>query len=392
MTVDVTQPTSQDGLSFQELELYHQITAYRSEQGLAALRLSAALTTTAGRHVADTRENVWAENVTLPEGANLHSWSDAYYYSDHRDPSVMWRAPARVGTDYPTAGYEISAAGFATTAEALEGWIGSPSHNAILTNTGVWAGVELQAIGLGVDTTPGAGLYEGRIFHVWFGESVDLTPPDISGTEGDDVAVGTLFEDRLFGLQGDDLISGDDGADWIRGGAGNDTLRGDLGDDDVSGGSGDDRISGGLGDDVLSAGSGHDRLWGGDGSDTLLGGGGDDLLVGGAGKDKMTGGGGANVFVIGAVDHSAPGWAGRDVITDFVVGMDRLELNWIDADVGTAEDDAFSFIGATEFSGRAGELRLSGTLLEGDVNGDGIADLQVVLLDAPALTAIDFLL
>lgn len=392
MTVDVTQPTPQDGLSFQELALYHEITAYRSAQGLAPLRLSAALTTTAGRHVADTRENIWAEDVTLPPGANLHSWSDAYYYPDHRDPSVMWKAPQRVGTDYPTSGYEISAAGFATTAGALQGWIGSPSHNAILTNTGVWKGVELRAIGLGVDTTPGPGPYDGRIFHVWFGESVDLTPPDISGTEGDDVAVGTLFADRLFGLQGDDDIGGDAGDDWIRGGAGDDTLRGDLGDDDVNGSNGEDRISGGLGDDTLSGGSGHDRLWGGEGSDTLLGGSGNDLIVGGAGKDKLTGGGGANSFVIGAIEHSASGSAGRDVITDFVSAVDTIELTWIDARAGSAQDDAFRFIGAAEFSGAAGELRVSLSLVEGDVNGDGIADLQVVLLGAPELVASDFLL
>lgn len=392
MTVDVTQPTSQDGLSFEELTLYHEITAYRSEQGLAPLRLSAALTTTAGRHVADTRENIWAENVTLPEGADLHSWSDAYYYSDHRDPSVMWDAPARVGIDYPTAGYEISASGFATTAEALAGWIGSPSHNAILTNTGVWEGIELQAIGLGVDTSPGAGIYEGRIFHVWFGESVDLTPPDISGTEGDDVAVGTLFEDRLFGLQGDDLINGDAGDDWIRGGSGDDTLRGELGDDDLSGSNGEDRLSGGLGDDTLYGGSGQDRLWGGEGSDTILGGGGVDLISGGAGKDKLTGGGSANSFVIGSAEHSAPGSAGRDVITDFVSGTDTIELTLIDADADTAEDDAFSFIGTAEFSGAAGELRFSGSVVEGDVNGDGIADFQIVLLGAPELVATDFLL
>jgi Ca2+-binding RTX toxin-like protein len=392
MTVDVTQPTSQDGLSFQELALYHEITAYRSEQGLAPLRLSAALTTTAGRHVADTRENIWAENVTLPEGADLHSWSDAYYYSDHRDPSVMWDAPARLGIDYPTAGYEISASGFTTTAEALAGWIGSPSHNAILTNTGVWEGIELQAIGLGVDVTPGAGIYEGRIFHVWFGESVDLTPPDISGTEGDDVAVGTLFEDRLFGLQGDDVINGDAGDDWIRGGSGDDTLRGELGDDDISGANGEDRISGGLGDDTLYGGNGQDRLWGGEGSDTILGGGGVDLIVGGAGKDKLTGGGSANTFVLATAEHSAPGSAGRDVITDFVSGSDTIELTLIDADADTAEDDAFGFIGTTEFSGVAGELRNSGSFVEGDVNGDGIADFQIVLLGSPELVATDFLL
>ena len=33
-----------------------------------------------------------------PEGANLHSWSDAPYYSDHSQAQVMWDAPERIGT------------------------------------------------------------------------------------------------------------------------------------------------------------------------------------------------------------------------------------------------------------------------------------------------------
>lgn len=114
MTVDITQPNEQDSISLQELALYHAITDYRTGLGLPEIRLSKALSTTAGRHVVDTRENIWGEGVTLPDGANLHSWSDAYYFDDQRAPEVMWEAPTRVGTDYASAGYEISAAGFPT--------------------------------------------------------------------------------------------------------------------------------------------------------------------------------------------------------------------------------------------------------------------------------------
>lgn len=80
------------------------------------------------------------------------------------------------------------------------------------------------------------------------------------------------------------------------------------------------------------------------------------------------------------------------MITDFVSGTDTIELTLIDADADTAEDDAFSFIGTAEFSSAAGELRFFGSVVEGDVNGDGIADFQIVLLGAPELVATDFLL
>ena len=123
MPVDVKKPNEHDSITLQELSLYHAITDYRSSLGLDPVRLSKALSATAGRHVVDTRENIWAEDVKLPAGANnLHSWSDAYYYSDQRAPEVMWDAPERLGTGYTSAGYEISAAGYATTDAALAGW------------------------------------------------------------------------------------------------------------------------------------------------------------------------------------------------------------------------------------------------------------------------------
>lgn len=392
MTVDVTQPTSQDQLSLQELDLYHAIMDYRASLGLAPLPLSAALTTTAGRHVTDTRENIWAEGVVLPEGANLHSWSDAYYYADHRDPSVMWTAPARVGTDYPSSGYEISAAGFATVEAALAGWIGSPSHNAILAGTGLWEGIELRAIGIGVDTTPGAGIYAGRIFHVWFGESLDASTPDIRGGADIDVIRGTTFADRLFGLSGDDDISGDLGDDYISGGAGSDRLRGDHGYDVIDAGTGHDLVWGGSGRDTINGGGGNDKIWANEGADWVVAGGGDDFIVGGPGRDWLTGNAGFDTFVYNDVLESAPGATWRDVITDFTSGEDIIRLYWLDANALTPERDTFVYVGAADFSQTAGELRMSSGMIEADVTGDGVADMQIEVLGVATLAEADFIL
>ena len=410
MRVDVTQGTAHDRLSLQELDLYHQITAYRATFGLAPLPLSRALTATASRHVVDQRENLWGAGLELAPGTNLHSWSDAPYYSDHRDPTVMWNAPQRAGTDYPTAGYEISAAGFPTIEGALQGWINSPGHNAVLTNTGAWAGLTFNAIGIGVETAPGAGMFAGRIFHVWFGTTLDAEAPIIMGSDGADWIEGTAFRDRIGGGPGDDVIFGHGGDDEIRagagddvldGGPGNDALYGNLGDDFLYGGDGDDvlfgedgndRLWGEAGADTLYGGAGDDRLFGGDGDDALFGGPGADILLGGAGRDTMTGGPGADLFVFLAASDSLPGASRRDVILDFEAGIDRIDLSRIDAVPATPGDDAFRFIGTAAFSGSAGELRYNGLVVQADLTGNGLTDLAIELRGGATLTADDFIL
>lgn len=113
---------------------------------------------------------------------------------------------------------------------------------------------------------------------------------------------GTNRADRLFGLGGDDEIDGNRGDDRLYGNRGNDEIDGDAGRDRLWGG------------------GGNDELDGGSGNDTLLGGAGRDRLEGGHGNDRLTGGGGADVFEFERGD-------GRDRITDFTDGLDRIELD-----------------------------------------------------------------
>jgi Ca2+-binding RTX toxin-like protein len=62
-------------------------------------------------------------------------------------------------------------------------------------------------------------------------------------------------------------------------------------------------------------------LAGDGGNDVLIGGGGDDVLSGGYGDDEMTGGSGADLFTF---NHEGLGEA--DMVTDFAVGVDTLDL------------------------------------------------------------------
>jgi hypothetical protein len=82
-----------------------------------------------------------------------------------------------------------------------------------------------------------------------------------------------------------------------------------------------------------------------------------------------------------------------DLVTDFSTAQrDRIDLRGIDADATTRANDAFDFIGAQGFSGTAGELRFAGQILEGDTNGDGLADFRIGLLNVDTLGASDILL
>ncbi|OYU35457.1 MAG: hypothetical protein CFE35_10830 [Novosphingobium sp. PASSN1] len=167
-----------------------------------------------------------------------------------------------------------------------------------------------------------------------------------------------------------------------------DRISGDDGNDHVSGGADDDQISGNRGDDTLNGDAGDDKV---------LGGGGDDTISGGAGEDKLAGGLGADHFVFDDGDLSGTTFSTADRILDFKhADGDVIDLSGIDADLNTAGDQGFSFIGSDAFTGTAGELRVetrsSAMLLSGDTNGDGVADFAIRIDGTTPLELADFVL
>lgn len=172
--------------------------------------------------------------------------------------------------------------------------------------------------------------------------------------------------------------------------SGDDSVIGSHGRDKLEGHGGNDRLHGGDGDDDLSGGSGRDDLDGGSGRDTLVGGAGCDHLDGGSGADLLSGGAGADVFVFNSVRDSAKGRA-HDTISNYR-SNDDIDLSGVDANSRAKGDQAFHFIGDDGFSHHAGELRLDGKALYGDVNGDGGADLQIAFGQSVHLTDQSFIL
>lgn len=152
-----------------------------------------------------------------------------------------------------------------------------------------------------------------------------------------------------------------------------------------------DMIRGEGGRDILSGRQGADALFGGDGADRMFGGAGADLLSGGPGKDVLSGGAGPDRFIFHTAADSPPG-AARDVIRDFAVGTDILDVSRLDANTLRSGSQAFSFIADDAFDGRAGQLRYSGGLVQGDVNGDRVADFEVEIANLAALREQDIVL
>jgi Ca2+-binding RTX toxin-like protein len=148
--------------------------------------------------------------------------------------------------------------------------------------------------------------------------------------------------------------------------------------------------------DASAVADGKVSLYGGAGADTLIGGSGNDLLYGGLGADTLTGGVGNDIFLYRSTAESTS--ASPDHIQDFATG-DHIDLSKIDAIFGTAGDDAFTFIGSGAFTNHAGELRATDGgggiwTVQGDINGDGIADIEIVVTvtDAHPLVGGDFFL
>jgi Ca2+-binding RTX toxin-like protein len=216
----------------------------------------------------------------------------------------------------------------------------------------------------------------------------------IDGGDDGDFLYGGGNNDSVRGQAGGDLIQGEAGADTLRGGDGDDEILGGLDNDSIFGDGGDDTLSGGDGIDQISGGLGADELSGGAGRDTLRGGDGNDTITGGVLADAMFGQLGADTFVFTATTEIGINAGNRDVIGDFVAGVDLIDLTLIDANSAIAGDQAFTFIGVAAFTNVAGQLRYSSVdgLLQGDANGNGVADFSLQLGNRPSLVGTDLLL
>ncbi len=255
---------------------------------------------------------------------------------------------------------------------------------------------------------------------------------------GDDMVEGTNFSDTLRAGAGDDLVEGLNGNDWIDGGRGGDDMYGDAGHDVYVVDNVRDRVfetttasslvdSGGVdlvrssvsftlgrfvedltltgtlaisgtgntATNYLTGNSAGNALRGMGGNDVLRGGGGNDVITGGLGRDVLTGGTGSDIFDFNLATESGPLGTGRDTISDFLRGTDRIDLSTIDANSGngSGSNEAFSgFISATSSFTQAGQLKFSGGVLYGNTDTDADAEFAVAVTGVSGLGTTDLLL
>jgi Ca2+-binding RTX toxin-like protein len=156
-----------------------------------------------------------------------------------------------------------------------------------------------------------------------------------------------------------------------------------------------ENVQGGGAADVLTGDKLRNTLDGSGGNDTLDGADGNDILNGSTGKDTLTGGKGVDLFAYLFSNTSGLGIFQRDVITDFEKGKDKIDLSKLDPDGNIGNATEFKFSGAA-FTGVAGDVRtyIDGgiTIVELDLNGNLIADMQIELTGSLNLGKSDFLL
>lgn len=262
--------------------------------------------------------------------------------------------------------------------------------------------------------------------------TVDLSTGVVTVTNGEG-------NDTLMNIENIIGTSGNDSIQWIststnsytdfllNGGAGNDYLQGSYGDDTLVGGTGNDTLHGGISTSTFyidvadysaaaavtanlstgaatSTSTGTDTLINIEGiigsafSDTLTGKNSQsDYLQGGAGADILDGAidGYTDYFIYTALTDSRN--SSYDTIKNFVSTgyyADEIDLKEIDADTSDSDNDSFSWIGTTAFSGTAGELRYTktttDTLLYADVNGDKVSDMAIKIIGLHDLTQYNF--
>lgn len=160
-------------------------------------------------------------------------------------------------------------------------------------------------------------------------DNVELTPGLLTtypfgmrALDGNDVVVGSLDGELIFGNIGQDTLSGHGGNDSLLGGRDRDWIEGQEA---------NDFLAGNLGMDTIFGGSGNDSLFGGQEDDVLLGGEGSDTLSGDFGVDGLMGGTESDVFVLRADNTSSLAdlsvTAGNfDFLIDFKPLEDRIAL------------------------------------------------------------------
>lgn len=251
---------------------------------------------------------------------------------------------------------------------------------------------------------------------------------ELDGNTGANVLIGGLGVDTLLSYGGKDLLDG---------GKGNDTLIGDTGNQKLLGGADNDVIDGRVGADFINGGAGIDtatyenslagvtvniglstklllkgqksagdakgdklisieNLTGSSHDDKLTGSKVANEITGGDGRDILKGGGGADTFIYTNIDDSPAFNPNRDIIKDFAVGLDTIDLSAIAGITNVAglvdSGDPAAVGDLRWFVEDAPGTKNDKTIVEAFITGNVNPDFQIELTGIKTLLVGDFIL
>ncbi|CAN5286541.1 calcium-binding protein [soil metagenome] len=318
-------------------------------------------------------ENIWGTNF---DDTLIGDGADNWFVGGGNQDTLI----GADGNDYLDGGAGGDILDGGAGDDYLDGGAGTDTASYIDATSGVTVDLRITAaqdtVGAGIDTLVLIENVTGSNFN------------DVLIGSGDPNAMQSF--NTLLGMDGDDLLDGGGMNDIIDGGAGVDTVTlaraGSAVTVDLS--LTTRQNTGGYGKETISN---VENVIGSKFNDVIKGSAADNIITGGGGADRLTGGAGADTFVFNALSDSTV--AARDTITDFNHAQgDKIDLSGIDAVSGGGHDD---FVMTNAFHHTAGELAVTktatGWLVQGDVNGDGIADFGLDLACTTALTASDFI-
>jgi Ca2+-binding RTX toxin-like protein len=325
---------------------------------------------------------------------------------------------ADLGTDtlsyaYMAAGVTASlATGTATGGSGVDSFSGfenltGSNFNDSLTGD---AGANQLDGGLGVDTMTGGDGNDSYVLRNG-GDTAIEASGDVAGTQdialvyyggytlADNVENAKIMAYTAAGINGNalnNLLIAGINNNAINGGAGNDTVSYLFASAAVNASLATGTATGGSGIDSFTS---IENLIGSNFSDILAGDGGINLLLGGLGADTLTGGAGADTFEYNAETDSGNASGFWDSITDFVSGVDKIDLSGIDANTAIAGNQGFQFLtsgaafnSATTF---LAPQRLffdtTADVLYGNTDADAAAEFAIELAGLATLIAADIM-
>lgn len=154
--------------------LAEYINEVRQDEGLAPVAISPSLTAVARAHVRDLMENRPDSGTDrVGRRCTMHSWSSAgrwtpvCFTTDNAYATGMWNKPREITRGaYRDIGVEIAyrmPEGVSAEA-AMDGWLDSPAHEAVMLERGPWRSADWKAMGVAV---------YGDYAVAWFGKQPD---------------------------------------------------------------------------------------------------------------------------------------------------------------------------------------------------------------------------